>query len=175
MPAPWAPLASQLLGILLPPPSSPLLLPCAPPPAEPGIFDFVDESTNTKVTLNTDPKGFDDAAAECRKQGGQLVAWDSYDDQYNAENFYVELVRACACVCGGGRRLPVVVLVLPLADAVTHVLLPSSFPPSNPRLSGCPGRADPRIPPPLLDGSQDHRALAQLHLDRPLRQGVQQG
>ncbi len=56
------------------------------------MFDYVDNSTNTKVTLNTEPKGFDEAAAECRKQGGHLVAWDSYDDQYNAENFYIDMV-----------------------------------------------------------------------------------
>ena len=48
------------------------------------------------MTLNTDPKGFDDAANECRRQGGHLVAWDSYDDQYAAEQFYIDQVR------GGG-------------------------------------------------------------------------
>lgn len=64
------------------------------------MFDFLDNSTNTKVTLNTEPKGFDEAAAECRKQGGHLVAWDSYDDQYNAENFYIDMVRGLGGLLG---------------------------------------------------------------------------
>ncbi len=43
--------------------------------AAPGIFDWVDEGSGCKITLNTEPKAFDDAAAACRKQGGQLAAW----------------------------------------------------------------------------------------------------
>jgi hypothetical protein len=62
--------------------------------AETGIFEYTDPETATKVTLNTDPKGFDDAVSECRKQGGHLVAWDTYDDQFNAENYYVNMVSA---------------------------------------------------------------------------------
>jgi hypothetical protein len=61
------------------------------------VFYFNDSTTNTKFILDTHPKTFDDAAAQCRKYGAQMASFDTYDEQYNAEQYYVEEL------VGGGR------------------------------------------------------------------------
>jgi hypothetical protein len=64
-------------------------------PAAPGVYYYNDTETGSKFILDTHPSSYDDAAAACRKYGAQPVAFDSYDEQYNAETYYIEEL-----VCG---------------------------------------------------------------------------
>jgi hypothetical protein len=69
------------------------------------VYYFNDTETGSRFVLDTHPSSYEDAAASCRKYGAQPVAFDTYDEQYNAEAYYIEELVSGSCVCGAAWLL----------------------------------------------------------------------
>ncbi len=64
--------------------------------AAPGIFTYRSQGRKNSYILNTNPTSFRSAQTFCNAQGGHLASWDSYAEQYEVEQYFVNQVRVLA-------------------------------------------------------------------------------